>query len=137
MTTTAPSTDVAVVDPTLSDAERYALAAFLAGYRGLTRDADAPGRGRRGLHADAPASCGSGDGDYTLQDQADRAGRERPRDARAGRVVFRRGPEYVDDESGELALEQLNAADTLLTGRNTYEIDAGAWPDRHGALSDQ
>ena len=39
MTTTAPSTDVAVVDPTLSDAERYALAAFLAGYRGLTRDA--------------------------------------------------------------------------------------------------
>ncbi len=38
MTTTAPST-VAVVDPTLSDAERYALAAFLAGYRGLTRDA--------------------------------------------------------------------------------------------------
>lgn len=60
-----------------------------------------------------------------------------PRDARAGRVVFRRGPEYVDDESGELALEQLNAADTLLMGRNTYEIDAGAWPDRHGALSDQ
>ncbi len=33
MTTTAPSTDVAVVDPTLSDAERYAFAAFLARYR--------------------------------------------------------------------------------------------------------
>jgi hypothetical protein len=27
------TTDVAVVDPMLSDAERYALAAFLAGYR--------------------------------------------------------------------------------------------------------
>jgi site-specific recombinase XerD len=34
-----PSTAVAVVDPDFSDAERYALAAFLAGYRGLTRDA--------------------------------------------------------------------------------------------------
>lgn len=39
MTTTTPATDVAIVDPQFSDAERYALAAFLAGYRGLTRDA--------------------------------------------------------------------------------------------------
>jgi hypothetical protein len=38
MTTTTPTT-VAVVDPVFSDAERYALAAFLAGYRGLTREA--------------------------------------------------------------------------------------------------
>ena len=37
--TTTPRTDVAVVDPVLSDVEEYALAAFLAGYRGLTRDA--------------------------------------------------------------------------------------------------
>ena len=37
--TTTPTTDVAVVDPVLSDVEQYALAAFLAGYRGLTRDA--------------------------------------------------------------------------------------------------
>lgn len=37
--TNTPTTDVAVVEPALSDAERYALAAFLAGYRGLTRDA--------------------------------------------------------------------------------------------------
>jgi site-specific recombinase XerD len=37
--TDTPTTDVAVVDPTFSDAERYALAAFLAGYRGSTRDA--------------------------------------------------------------------------------------------------
>ena len=39
MTTTTPTTDVAVVDPAFADAERYALAAFLAGYRGLTREA--------------------------------------------------------------------------------------------------
>ena len=37
--TTTPTTDVAVVDPVFSDVEQYALAAFLAGYRGLTRDA--------------------------------------------------------------------------------------------------
>ncbi len=40
MTTTA-TTEIAVLDPQFSDAERYALGAFLAGYRGLTRDADA------------------------------------------------------------------------------------------------
>ena len=39
MTTTTTTTEVAVVDPAFSDPERYALAAFLAGYRGLTRDA--------------------------------------------------------------------------------------------------
>jgi hypothetical protein len=37
--TDTPTTEVAVVEPVFSDAERYALAAFLAGYRGLTRDA--------------------------------------------------------------------------------------------------
>ena len=39
MTSPAPSTAVVVVDPTFSDPERFALAGFLAGYRGLTRDA--------------------------------------------------------------------------------------------------
>jgi integrase/recombinase XerD len=39
MTTTATSTAIVVVDPAFSDPERYALAGFLAGYRGLTRDA--------------------------------------------------------------------------------------------------
>ncbi|HEX4935698.1 MAG TPA: hypothetical protein VFV33_21105, partial [Gemmatimonadaceae bacterium] len=34
-----PTTEVAVLDPQFSDAERYALGAFLAGYRGQTRDA--------------------------------------------------------------------------------------------------
>ena len=37
--TTTPISDVAVVDPVFPDVEQYALAAFLAGYRGLTRDA--------------------------------------------------------------------------------------------------
>lgn len=39
MSTTIPTAEVALVDPEFSDAERYTLAAFLAGYRGLTRDA--------------------------------------------------------------------------------------------------
>lgn len=34
-----PTTEIAVVDPAFSDGERYALGAFLAGYRGLTREA--------------------------------------------------------------------------------------------------
>ena len=34
-----PTTEIAVLDPQSSDAERYALGAFLAGYRGQTRDA--------------------------------------------------------------------------------------------------
>jgi integrase/recombinase XerD len=40
MTTTPPSTGVLVsVDPLFTEAERIALAGFLAGYGGLTRDA--------------------------------------------------------------------------------------------------
>jgi site-specific recombinase XerD len=39
VTTTTPTTDVAVLGRQFADPERYALAAFLAGYRGLTRDA--------------------------------------------------------------------------------------------------
>src|ERR671912_1220016 len=38
-TSSSPTAAVAVVDPAFTDAERYALAAFLAGYRSLTRDA--------------------------------------------------------------------------------------------------
>lgn len=37
--TTTPSTDVAITDSMFSETERFALAGFLAGYRGLTRDA--------------------------------------------------------------------------------------------------
>jgi integrase/recombinase XerD len=39
MTTTTPSTVLVPVQPVFSDAERLALAGFLAGYRGLTREA--------------------------------------------------------------------------------------------------
>lgn len=39
MTTISPTTDVVHVEPLLTDAERVALAGFLAGYRGRTRDA--------------------------------------------------------------------------------------------------
>jgi integrase/recombinase XerD len=39
MTTAAPSTALATIQPAFTDTERLALAGFLAGYRGLTRDA--------------------------------------------------------------------------------------------------
>src|SRR5256884_435917 len=39
MTTAAPSTALATIQPAFTDAERVALAGFLAGYRGLTRKA--------------------------------------------------------------------------------------------------
>jgi integrase/recombinase XerD len=39
MTTAAPSTALATIQPVFTDAERLALAGFLAGYRGLTREA--------------------------------------------------------------------------------------------------
>jgi integrase/recombinase XerD len=37
--TTTPSTAVAIIQPTFTESERLALAGFLAGYRGLTREA--------------------------------------------------------------------------------------------------
>jgi len=39
MTTATPSTALATIQPAVTDAERFALAGFLAGYRGLTREA--------------------------------------------------------------------------------------------------
>ena len=39
MPTAAPSTALATIQPAFTDAERLALAGYLAGYRGLTRDA--------------------------------------------------------------------------------------------------
>ena len=39
MTPTAPSTALVMIQPAFTDAERLALAGFLAGYRGLTREA--------------------------------------------------------------------------------------------------
>jgi integrase/recombinase XerD len=39
MTISAPSTALITIQPAFTDAERLALAGFLAGYRGLTREA--------------------------------------------------------------------------------------------------
>ena len=39
MTATIPSTALVTIQPAFTDAERLALAGFLAGYRGLTREA--------------------------------------------------------------------------------------------------
>ena len=39
MTTTIPTTALATIQPVFTGAERLALAGFLAGYRGLTREA--------------------------------------------------------------------------------------------------
>jgi integrase/recombinase XerD len=39
MAATTPSTSLAPVQPVFTDAEWFALAGFLAGYRGLTREA--------------------------------------------------------------------------------------------------
>ena len=39
MTTAAPSTALAMIQPAFTDPERLALAGYLAGYRGLTREA--------------------------------------------------------------------------------------------------
>jgi len=39
MTTAAPSTALATIQPAFTEPERLALAGYLAGYRGLTRDA--------------------------------------------------------------------------------------------------
>jgi integrase/recombinase XerD len=39
MATTSTSTAVAVVEPVFTESERLALAGFLAGYTGLTREA--------------------------------------------------------------------------------------------------
>ena len=44
--------------------------------------------------------------------------------------------DYIDDESNELALEQIRAADAMLMGRKTYEVYAAAWPDRRGEYPD-
>jgi hypothetical protein len=39
MITAAPSTALATIQPAFTDPERFALAGFLAGHRGLTREA--------------------------------------------------------------------------------------------------
>ena len=47
MTTTPTSTPVATVEPVFTEPERLALAGFLAGYTGLTREASGSRRSAR------------------------------------------------------------------------------------------
>ncbi len=44
--------------------------------------------------------------------------------------------DYIDDETSEITLEQLQASDTMLMGRETYESYAAAWPGRDGEYPD-
>lgn len=43
---------------------------------------------------------------------------------------------YHDEATQEAVMAGLRAADTLLLGRKTYDIFAGAWPDRDGEMAD-
>ncbi len=45
--------------------------------------------------------------------------------------------DYIDDESGAIALDQLTATGALLMGRKTYESYAAAWPGRPGEYADR
>jgi dihydrofolate reductase len=45
--------------------------------------------------------------------------------------------DFIDDETNAIAMEQLQASESLLMGRNTYEIYASAWPTRDGELADR
>lgn len=45
--------------------------------------------------------------------------------------------DYVDDETGAIAMEQLTAAESLLMGRNTYEIYESAWTTRDSELAER
>jgi dihydrofolate reductase len=44
---------------------------------------------------------------------------------------------YIDDESIQIATEQLFASDALLMGRHAYEVYADAWPGREGEYADR
>jgi dihydrofolate reductase len=43
---------------------------------------------------------------------------------------------YSDGQAEAIALEQIRASDSLLMGKRTYEVYAGAWPDRSGEYPD-
>jgi dihydrofolate reductase len=44
---------------------------------------------------------------------------------------------YIDDETEQIALEQIEPTEALLMGRNTYDVYASAWPSRDGGLADK
>jgi dihydrofolate reductase len=43
---------------------------------------------------------------------------------------------YIDDESQQIALEQLQASEAMLMGRNTYDVYASSWSKRDGVFAD-
>jgi dihydrofolate reductase len=45
--------------------------------------------------------------------------------------------DYLGEQSDQLALAQLEEADAMLMGRNTYQVYADAWPSREGAYADR
>ncbi|MFL6145410.1 MAG: dihydrofolate reductase family protein [Labedaea sp.] len=45
--------------------------------------------------------------------------------------------DFIDDETDAIAMEQLQHSDSLLMGRATYDVYAGAWPTRDGELADR
>lgn len=45
--------------------------------------------------------------------------------------------DYIDDETEQIAIEQVQASEALLMGRNTYEGFAPAWSKRDGTLADR
>jgi dihydrofolate reductase len=44
---------------------------------------------------------------------------------------------YSNDESNRIAMDQLRASESLLLGRNTYEVYASAWPGRDGEMPEK
>ena len=44
---------------------------------------------------------------------------------------------YIDDESEQIALEQMQASEALLMGRHTYDVYASAWPERDGVVAER
>ena len=45
--------------------------------------------------------------------------------------------DYIDDESEQIAIEQNLPCESLLMGRQTYEIYASAWPGRDNTLANK
>lgn len=45
--------------------------------------------------------------------------------------------DFIDSEHDRIAEEQILAADTLLMGRNTYDVYAGVWPQHKGTFADK
>jgi dihydrofolate reductase len=45
--------------------------------------------------------------------------------------------DLLSEQSDQLAMRQLDEADSMLMGRNTYDAYAGAWPQRDSAYADR